>query len=240
MHAFELVYRYPLSTASLVLKPPSQVRDWSNMSELETSYSDEIREVISNVTGADKVIVFGPVRRTTRDKVANESGQWNDQPPASDVHVDFTPLRAEWLADDFAKQNGLNRSDYKRVQIINIWRAVSPGPQNWPLAVCRGDKIDDEEGVINHSIYGDTIPDLQNLPDLPDDPTHPEGSLFVYRPSHQWMYFSDMTKDEILMFKIYDSNQKKPWRVPHSAFMNEMEGTKTRESVEIRTICFFK
>lgn len=217
-----------------------QVRDWSNMSELETVYSNEIHELVKAKTGADKVIVFGAVRRTTHDKKANEASTWDEQPPASDVHVDYTPLRAECLADDFAKQNGLNRSDYKRVQFINIWRAISPGPQNWPLAVCHGDKVEDTEGVVNHLVYGDTIPDLDNLPDLPDDPMHPEGSLFTYRPTHQWTYFSNMSKDEVLLFTLYDSNQKKPWRVPHSAFLNKMEGTNPRESVEIRTVLFFK
>lgn len=181
------------------------------------------------------------MRRTTLDKKPTDAAnKWDDQPPASDVHVDYTPLRAECLADDFAKQAGLNREDYKRVMFINIWRAVSEGPQNWPLAVCRGDLVGDEEGVVNNLIYGDTIPDLDNLPDLPDDPLHPEGSLFHYQPRHRWIYFSNMTADEILLFTLYDSVQKRPWRVPHCAFFNDMEGTKPRESIEIRTVCFFK
>jgi len=220
------------------------VANWADMKELESVYADEIQDLVSRLTSADKVIVFGAVRRTTnKKKAADKSDVWDDQPPASDVHVDYTPLRAECLAEDFARANGLERSAYKRVQFINLWRAISPGPQDWPLAVCRGEAIDDEEGVINDLIYGDSIPDLSdldNLPELPDDPMHPEGSLFTYRPSHQWTYFSDMKKDEVLLFTLYDSNKKRPWRVPHSAFLNEMEGTKPRESVEIRTVCFFK
>ncbi|POR33567.1 Uncharacterized protein TPAR_06262 [Tolypocladium paradoxum] len=229
------------TTGFQLIKHTSSVREWSNLDELDSVYDIEIHDMIKHLTGADKVIVFGTVRRTTHDKPAiNESNKWDDQPPASDVHVDYTPRRAESLAVDFAKRNGLDRSEYKRVQFINIWRAVSPGPQNWPLAVCRGDKLGDEEGVVNHLIYGDTIPDLNNLPELPEDPLHPEGHLFPYRPSHHWTYFSNMAKDEVLLFTLYDSNQKKPWRVPHTSFHNDMEGTKPRESVEIRTVCFFK
>lgn len=219
------------------------MRDWASFEELDSIYNGEIHDLIKKVTGADKVIVFGTVRRHTGEKKHHpdgEANQWNDQPPASDVHVDYTPARAEILAEDFANKNGFNRKDYRRVHFINIWRAVSPGPQNWPLAVCRGDLVENDEGVVNHLIYGDTIPDFDNLPDLPDDPLLPEGTLFPYRPSHHWTYFSNMDKHEALLFTLYDSNLNRPWRVPHTAFRNDMDGTQPRESVEIRTVCFYK
>lgn len=212
------------------------------MKVLETTYADEVRDLAKRVTGADEVIVFAPVRRTTLDKDPNKrESAWNDQPPASDVHVDYTPIRAECLANDFAEKNGLDKSEYSRFKFINLWRATSAGPQNWPLALCRGDVVDDGEGITNNLLYVDEIPDLNNLPEeLPEDPMHPEGSLFTYRPSHYWTYFSDMHKDEVMLFTLYDSNKQRPWRVPHCAFHNTMDGAKPRESVEIRTVCFFK
>jgi hypothetical protein len=212
------------------------------MEELETTYSAEIRDLVMKMTGADDVIAFAPVCRNTSDKKANNpDGAWLDQPPASDVHVDYTPIRAECLADEFAKKNGLEKSSFKRWQFINLWRALSPGPQNWPLAVCRGDSVGDEEGVINHLIYADELPDMNSLPEnLPEDPMHPEGSLFTYRPEHHWMYYSNMKRDELLLFTLYDSEKVQPWRVPHCAFLNEVEGAVPRKSVEIRTVCFFK
>lgn len=212
------------------------------MEELKTTYTDEIRKLTKNLTGADEVIVFGPARRTTHDKDPNKTDSaWNDQPPAFDVHVDYTPIRAQCLAADFAQKNGLDINDYKRYKLINLWRATSPGPQNWPLALCRGDSVSDTEGVINHLIYCDKIPDLDNLSEeIPYDPMYPEGSLFTYNPNHYWTYFSNMEKDEVMLFTLYDSNKERPWRVPHCAFHNDMDGTKPRESVEIRTVCFFK
>ena len=212
------------------------------MKELETTYTDEVHDLVKKVTGADEVVVFAPVRRTTQDKDPSKAGNaWDDQPPASDVHVDYTPIRAECLAEDFAKKNGLDRQAYSRVMFINLWRATKPGPQNWPLAFCRGDMVGDEEGVVNHLCYVDQIPDFDSLPEeLPHDPMYPEGSLFTFRDTHHWTYFSDMTQDEVVLFTLYDSKKKRPWRVPHCAFHNTMEGTKPRESVEIRTVCFFK
>ncbi|KAH6971071.1 hypothetical protein BKA56DRAFT_678203 [Ilyonectria sp. MPI-CAGE-AT-0026] len=220
----------------------SKVSDWSDMAELESTYSDEIHDFVSKLTGADKVIVFGPVRRTTDDKKPdNLDTAWNDQPPASDVHVDYTPRRAECLAEDFAAKAGFRRSDYKQVKLINLWRAVKPGPQNWPLALCRGDIVGDDEGVINDLLYVDKVPAPDQMPDkLPHDPMYPEGSLFTYRPTHRWMYYSSMDKDELLAFTLYDSKMERPWRVPHCAFYNDAVGAKKRESVEIRTACYFK
>ncbi|KAK5459721.1 hypothetical protein LTS15_003850 [Exophiala xenobiotica] len=235
--------KYTLKTTGFQLvKYESQVNDWSNMDQLNTTYGDEIRDLMRNLTGADEVIVFGPVRRTTHDKDPNKvDSAWNDQPPASDVHVDYTPIHAECLAADFAKNNGLDIKDVKRYKMINLWRATSPGPQNWPLALCRGDSVGDHEGVINHLIYCDKVPDLDSLPEeLPHDPMYPEGTLFTYSPNHCWTYFSNMTRDEVMLFTLYDSNKERPWRVPHCAFHNDMQGTKPRESVEIRTLCLFK
>jgi hypothetical protein len=81
---------------------------------------------------------------------------------------------------------------------------------------------------------------------LPMDPLPPyivEGANFVHKPGHEWRYYSDMTIDEVLVFKLYDSDCKKgskSWRVPHTAFPDNREGTVPRESVEVRTICYFK
>jgi hypothetical protein len=75
---------------------------------------------------------------------------------------------------------------------------------------------------------------------LPMDPLPPYHVL-VHEPEHQWLYFSDMTVDEVLVSKLYDSDCKKgskSWRVSHTAFLNDEEGAIPRESVELRTICY--
>ena len=115
---------------------------------------------------------------------------------------------------DFAKKNGLDKNDYSRFKFINLWRATSPGPHNWSLALCRGDMVDDDEGVTKHLMYVDKIPDLSSLPEeLPFDPMYSEGSLFTYKDNHYWTYYSDMKKDEIMFFTLYDSKRQRPWRV---------------------------
>ncbi|KAH7413099.1 hypothetical protein BKA64DRAFT_345020 [Cadophora sp. MPI-SDFR-AT-0126] len=218
----------------------SKVNDWTDVKQVEDMYTPEIHKFISDLTGSDKAIVFGPVVR--RAKAASVlTGNPNEQPPASDVHVDFTPRRAQALADDFLGKHGAGGYSYKRFMFINMWRAISPGPQDWPLAVCNGASVKDEEGVANGLVYTDTLPDRNNIPaEVPHDPMYPEGTIFVYNPSHEWFYFSDMTKDELLVFRLFDSEKEKGWRVPHCSFHNNEEGAVPRQSVEIRAVLYFK
>ena len=65
----------------------------------------------------------------------------------------------------------------------------------------------------------------------------------VYRPNpqHRWFYFSDMTVDEVLVFKQHDSDPSRAHRVPHSAFADPScpPGVPTRGSAEARILAVF-
>ena len=86
----------------------------------------------------------------------------------------------------------------------------------------------------------DVLPDKENIPEVePDLDSHAATDVFEYSPEHKWWYFNDMKSDEAIVFKLYDSDQVT--RVPHAAFHDSLrEGTKPRESVEIRTIVCYK
>ena len=86
----------------------------------------------------------------------------------------------------------------------------------------------------------DKLPDLDKLGPIDDEDGLPAAYLFAYKQTHRWYYFSDMKQNELLLFKLYDSAN--PYgRCPHAAFLDEgREGAIARESVEIRTIVYFK
>ncbi len=66
------------------------------------------------------------------------------------------------------------------------------------------------------------------------------GSEFRYSPDHEWWYFPDMTRDEILFFVFHDSDHSRAWRVLHSAFRDPtVETAVPRHSIECRTFAFF-
>ena len=64
---------------------------------------------------------------------------------------------------------------------------------------------------------------------------------YLHNPDHEWNYFRDMTRDEVLIFKAHDSDPARPRRVPHTAFSDPTcpAGTPTRASVEMRGVAFF-
>jgi hypothetical protein len=104
-----------------------------------------------------------------------------------------------------------------------------------------GSTVGSDEGVPYPMIIVPEIPEKLPLDPLPE--TSIEGANFHYKESHGWRYFSDMTRDEVLVFKLYDSDIErgaKAWRCPHTSFFDPREGTIPRESVEVRTICYFK
>lgn len=122
---------------------------------------------------------------------------------------------------------------------MSCWRTFSAPPQDWPLALCNARSVRDEEGLVNSAIWQTEVPDVQNLPPLPDE-VKSEAYAFPYREEHEWCYFSWMTRDELLCLKLNDSDHTRPWRTPHCSFFNDEEGTHPRESVEIRACCYFK
>lgn len=202
----------------------------------------EIHKFVKDLTGGDEVIIFGPVLRRVQSGPMDASINPVEQPPAFDVHVDYTARRANALADNLLKEQGTGkREDYRRIMMVNFWRAVSPGPQNWPLALIDGASVRDSEGIINELVYTDNIPARDQIPPtLPFDPMYPEGTLFLHQEWHRWFYFSNMTRDELLVFRLYDSDEGNAWRVPHCSFFNEQQGAITRQSVEIRAAVYFK
>jgi len=130
---------------------------------------------------------------------------------------------------------------YKRFIALSFWRAFSPPPQDWPLALCDGASIADDEGVRNTLVVVDEMP-------APDDLERPiageaemiAASVFRYRPDHRWWYFSNLTRDEAILIKFHDSDHAVAWRCMHTAFFDDsLPDAKTRESIEVRLIAYF-
>jgi len=188
------------------------------------------------MTGADKVVVFGDIVRQSKPKQGGK-----EQPPASDVHVDLESNHAAKTARALLPPDAKDFA-YSRFLFLSNWRTFSPGPQDWPLGVVDSRSVPDTDGVINMAVWQDEPPpeDLENPPPVPEGIRTGNSSCFPYNEGFQWNYFSCMTKDEVLSFKLNDSDHSRPWRTPHCSFLNDAEGCHPRESIEIRTCCYFK
>lgn len=66
----------------------------------------------------------------------------------------------------------------------------------------------------------------------------------TFNPEHKWYYASGMTPDEVLLIRIFDSNNAADGtkqRTLHSAFTHpEFVGGEARESIETRCLIFWE
>jgi hypothetical protein len=215
-----------------LLRHASAVTDFRDPAQLDGRYAGEVKEVVRQATGADEVVPLGWVLRTSAGHIPD-----GHQPPAPDVHVDVHPGRADARMAAASPRPG---QPYKRAIQTSLWRAISPPPQDTPLALLDYRSVDDGEGVPNLLIFTQELPEPDDVPDIDDPGSHPAGSVFTHRQGHRWWYFPSMTADEVLLFKLHDSDHSVAWRAPHTAFTDgTAAGAHPRESVEFRTIAFF-
>ncbi len=113
----------------------------------------------------------------------------------------------------------------------NIWRVISQPPQDVPLAVCDARTVTPADLIAADAIF-----------DAPDRPEWSfEGIVVAHHPAHRWHWFSDMTRDEALVFKTNDSDRGRAHCVPHVAFDNPDAGPQVapRASIEMRAIALW-
>lgn len=213
------------------------VFDLDNVDTVIRTYLGAVENFIGNRLGASFVTTINYVARSTADDLKvtrSRSG------PAMDVHVDFTPQSAVQAAEDVLRRHGKRSADFRCFSIMGVWRALSPPPQDLPLALCDGRTVQSDEGVPIFEIDVERLPDDADLPEPVDTTARPSWHAFQFRPKHQWYYFPDMHVDEVLFFKLFDSNCIGAWRVPHAAFADPTSLTASpRRSIEVRALACF-
>jgi hypothetical protein len=218
-----------------LIRHRSAVSDFGNASELDRVYTSETVSLVRELTGADHVVSLGWMLRRS---AAERKGAL---PPAPDVHVDLhTPEIARRYAKVHAK-SALPERTYRRAVYTSLWRAFSPPPQDWPLALCDYRSTDDAEGSPNLLFRVGSLPAPDEVPDVVDEEdAESAATVFAYNPAHRWWYFPDMHAGEALIFKLHDTDRTVAWRAPHTAFHDlAVFGAHPRESVELRTVAYF-
>lgn len=213
----------------------SAVKDFTDREEVDRVYPGEVAEFVRSRTGADRVATLGWVLRRSADPGENAS-----QPQAALVHCDFSVTGAVPRAKEAYAARFPDGPGYHRALLTSVWRVFTPPPQDWPLAVCDYTSVGPDDGLDNRLYFVDKIPD-DLYAEMPPDAPGTSGFEFHHSPAHQWWYFPDMTRGEVLFFKFNDSDHARAWRVPHSAFHDvAARATEPRHSIEFRTIAYFE
>ncbi|MBC7986815.1 MAG: hypothetical protein H7X93_09125 [Sphingomonadaceae bacterium] len=206
---------------------PSVVADWRDAEHVQAVHPGEIAAFIRALTGADETVVTGPPILRWGER-SREAGTRDNSNAARLIHSDA----AFSAGEEFTRQaNPHPDRAIARSAHHNIWRAFSGPPIDVPLTVCDATSVRDEdivEATAGFDQGGRLIWSFAAM-------------NFRYNPAHRWMFWSDMTPDEVIVFKRYDTDRTKPRYVPHTAFTDPCVGAEAtpRASVEMRTIIYW-
>lgn len=206
----------------------SAVSDFRNGQEVAALYPPEIERLILGISGADAVVVNGTGVLRFGEK-STDSGRLDNSRPARFIHVDCSDTAAAMFAERSRPQGESRRM--RRFAHYNIWRTFSGPPQDVPLAVCDARSVGREDLVPADAVF-----DVVGRPEWSF-----EGLVVRFSPEHRWLYFSNMTRDEVIVFKTNDASPDEPSQVPHSAFDDPTcpPGVPPRASIEMRAIAYW-
>jgi hypothetical protein len=207
----------------------SAVTDFMNTEEVARIHPAEIERLLLELTGAERVVVNGGAGVLRFGEGSPLAGKLNNSYPARFIHIDASARTSEGFAQR-GKPQDVDRP-IRRYAHYNVWRVISPPPQDIPLSVCDARTLRPEDLVEADAIF-----------DTPGQPEWSfEGWLVRYSPRHRWVYWSNMTRDEAIVFKTSDSDPNQPHHVPHSAFDDPTcpKGVPTRASIEMRACAYW-
>jgi hypothetical protein len=188
--------------------------DFLNNEQVVRTYYPQCAELVREVTGTNLVTAFDHNIRSAAGKQSKRriQGGQQVQGPAHVVHGDYTLASAPQRLLDLAKSPGVNDTFYPflpdggslldeevverlvgggRFAIINVWRNITQDPVvTNPLALCDATSVRPEDLVVFEIHYHDRIG---------------ENYFAKHADCHQWFFYPEMTRDEVLLIKQWDS-----------------------------------
>jgi hypothetical protein len=201
----------------------TKMKSFYDEEEVRNVYYKEAEQLIKDVSGAARVVIFD---HTVRHGNQDDREKKLLREPVHRVHNDYTewsgPQRVRDILPDEAEE--LLK---KRVAVIQIWRAINTPIESDPLAICEAASLAPADLIASERRYPDRVGETYQI---------------SHNPDHKWIYFPRMTRDEALVFKVYDSMKDGRARfTAHTSFPDPTSPADAlpRESIEIRTLAFF-
>lgn len=205
----------------------SAVADFADAAEVERLHHAEIAALVKQVTGADAAVVTGAGVLRFAERSA-QSGALDNSRPARFAHVDVSDATAAQFS-----QRSLPEGEgaLRRTAHYNIWRAISPAPQDVPLALCDARSVAQGDLLPADAIFDRDGVDVWSF----------EGLVVAHSPAHRWHWFRDLGREEVIMFKTNDSDPDRAHSVPHVAFDDPdcPADAPPRASIEMRAIAYW-
>ncbi|MFC3172702.1 CmcJ/NvfI family oxidoreductase [Novosphingobium bradum] len=185
------------------------------------TYMAACAALVARLTGAFRVVPVHP------SVVVRNTGDSAFAPAAQFVHIDQDRGAARAMVAIAAGEDRALQGA-RRTAIYNVWRALTPPPQDVPLALCDQRSAREADWVTGQTIEDHIPAPIPYVSSVAD-------------PGQRWFHYPDMTLDEALVFKNYDSDPTRPLGCLHGAF--RLEGAPAtsvpRASAEARMVAFF-
>ncbi len=206
-----------------LLHHKTAVEDLYDDDAIERVYHAEIEALLRRRFGASQVVIFDVTRRS--DGGAGAQNPDGLRGPATRVHVDYTVKSGPQRAKDFLGEEEATRlaAAGARIIQINVWRPIRGPVERSPLALADASTVAPEDLIATDQIFPDRVGEIYNL---------------AHAPSQRWYFAPQMTRDEVLLIKSWDSLDDGRARfTPHGAFNfpETREDAPARESIEVRT-----
>jgi hypothetical protein len=180
------------------------VRDLYDDDALETAYYPEIEALLRAATGASRVVIFDATRRS--DGGAGAQNRDGLRGPASRVHVDYTAKSGPQRVKDLLGEAEAARlaAAGARILQLNVWRPIRGPVARSPLALADASSVRPEDLIATDQVFPDRVGEIYHL---------------AHHPGQRWYYAPQMTPDEVLLIKGWDSRADGRARfTPHGAF----------------------
>lgn len=206
----------------VLLDEPTDIGDFTDQHELGR-YCRQTEKLVQRLTGAERVISFGPMIRTSA------SGTHGHNQPAYGAHVDYGARTVADFTYDMMPDEEAERRLAGRHMLINVWRPIAT-VESAPFAVCDASTVSREDLFDSEVIGGLGDSSRRSL----------WGFNLAYSPDHRWYWVPRMQPWEVLAFKLFDSDPQATQFTAHSAFEDPdtTPGAAPRQSIELRTIAY--
>lgn len=198
--------------------------DFYDEQEIRSVYYPEIDRLVKKQTGAARVVIFDHTLRAQDEAIRAEK---QVREPNRTVHNDYTEWSAPQRVRDLLSADEAAELLQHRFAVIQVWRPIRNPVRTNPLAIADARSLRLENLIAAQRSYPGRVGETYQV---------------TYNPEHRWFYFPEMTRNEAIVFKVYDSEKDGRARfTAHTSFDDPTSppDAPARESIEVRTLAFF-
>jgi hypothetical protein len=141
------------------------------------------------------------------------------------VHNDYTDWSGPQRLRDIVPDEAEDLLKH-RLQVIQVWRATRGPILRDPLALCDARTASPEDFIAAERRFPDRVGEIYHI---------------AFNTKQRWMYVPQMTREEAIVFKCYDSRKDVARFTPHGSFDDPSTppDAASRESMEARILAIF-